>query len=113
MDLDLANGWNMISIYLEPRPTDIDSILSSIRSDIRIMKNSLGQTYIPAYNINTLGEWNIKQGYMIYTTDDVSVSIQGYKIAPEFQTISLPGGWRLIPYLRVIQWIVLKPYLYC
>ncbi len=100
MDLDLANGWNMISIYLEPRPTDIDSILSSIRSDIRIMKNSLGQTYIPAYNINTLGEWNIKQGYMIYTTDDVSVSIQGYKIAPEFQTISLPGGWRLIPYLR-------------
>ncbi len=100
LDLNMNNGWNMVSIYLEPRPTQVADIFSNVSNDIRIMKNGLGQLYIPQYDINTIGEWNTNIGYLIYATDDFSLNIQGYKLAPEFNTITIPVGWRLIPYLR-------------
>lgn len=96
----LNTGWNMISTYIEPQDTDLEVLLASVLDDVVIVKNNLGEVYIPEFEINQIGNWQIEQGYQIYVTKNLQLKIQGTKVIPENADIDLNAGWNMIAYLR-------------
>ena len=63
--IGLNAGWDIVS-YLRNSPMDVQQALSSISSNLIMVKNNSGGIYHPGYGINTLGEMQRGQGYWLY-----------------------------------------------
>ncbi|HRP01113.1 MAG TPA: T9SS type A sorting domain-containing protein [Candidatus Kapabacteria bacterium] len=100
LQINLNAGWNLISSNVLPRSIKLDSIFMDISDDISIVKNSIGKTYIPAYGINTIGNWNLHQGYQVYAKNTCILKIIGESIKPENEAIIVKAGWSYLAYLR-------------
>jgi hypothetical protein len=90
----------MISTYLMPTNSSVEVIFSQIVDDIVIVKNNIGQIYYPEFGINDIGDWNIYEGYQVYTTQANTLEIIGQLISPQDTPIDLDIGWSIVPYLR-------------
>ncbi|MBD3291131.1 hypothetical protein GF337_20155, partial [candidate division KSB1 bacterium] len=64
--VDFSQGWNMFSINVAPEEADIDSLMGSLGDRLVLVKNNDGQTFIPEYGINDIGDLDFKQGYQAY-----------------------------------------------
>ena len=62
--LSLPIGWNIMP-YLRSSPMDITTALTGIASDIALVKNNTGQSYVPGLNINQIGDMLPGQGYKV------------------------------------------------
>ncbi len=98
--IKLPNYWEMISSNVTPNELNIESIMSEVEENIRIMKDSDGNLYIPAFNINTIGNWDIKQGYYVNMSQTSFLTIEGKYANPANTPIDLVSGWHIISYLR-------------
>ncbi len=98
--INLANGWNMISSYNLPKYALMDSIFKPIKSKINLVKSITGSSYIPQFNINGIGNWDITQAYQVFANSNTILEIIGDFIKPEETTISLSSGWNMLPYFR-------------
>jgi hypothetical protein len=63
--ISLSAGWNMAA-YLPKSNMPIGTALSGAASQITIVKNNAGQVYWPDYNINTIGDMHVGDGYKIH-----------------------------------------------
>ena len=104
----LVAGWNMISGYVMPQQSAMDSIFRSIASAIVIVKNGAGQVYWPSYSINQIGSWQLGGGYQAYANAAVSLTLSGQKVAPESTPLILAQGWNLFAYLRSSQMYIVQ-----
>ena len=54
-------------IFLNIIPDDFDmtNILSAIVDEVILVKNSMGQAYLPAFTFNGIGDLNNSEGYQI------------------------------------------------
>lgn len=100
LNIPLSVGWNMNSSNIIPTDPAITSIFSSIANNVNIVKNSNGQFFIPSLGVNTIGNWNINEGYQINMNSAANLNIQGTPVVPEANPINLPQGWNIISYLR-------------
>ncbi len=98
--INLKQGWNIISSYNLPVFPRMDSVFQNIKNQIIIAKAGDGKTYIPQYNINNIGDWNIKQGYQVYCNTASELIIEGDFVTPEITSMNLNSGWNIISYLR-------------
>jgi ligand-binding sensor domain-containing protein len=98
--IQLLEGWNLVSSYIDPEINDIEGICVEIAENLLLIRNSEGQIYFPSLGINTIGNWNITQGYKAYMMEEATLDIYGTKIVPEETPIELPQGWNWIAYLR-------------
>ncbi|HPO61758.1 MAG TPA: choice-of-anchor Q domain-containing protein [Candidatus Kapabacteria bacterium] len=98
--IDLQTGWNLISSYIEPNNPDINDIFGGIANQINIVKTGDGLMYVPAWDLNTIRNWNSALGYAINATSATQLVMQGENIAPEYYPIQLNDGWNLISYVR-------------
>jgi len=98
--IDLQTGWNLISSYIEPNNPDIDDIFGGISNQINIVKTGDGLMYVPAWDLNTIRNWNPSLGYAVNASSSAQLIIQGENIEPEYYPIQLNDGWNLISYLR-------------
>ncbi|MFH0988639.1 MAG: T9SS type A sorting domain-containing protein [bacterium] len=96
----LSQGWNMISSFVAPKDSTLDSLYAKVKSRIVIMKNGSGQVYWPSFTINTIGKWKSYHGYQLYMNSKDTVTITGDEINPQQYPLSLPLGWNMISYLR-------------
>jgi hypothetical protein len=96
----LLFGWNLISTYIDPDNSIMDNVFSEIEGSTVIVKNNAGQIYYPEFDINDIGDWDVKQGYQVYMSKSETLSISGLKIIPEDTPIPLIAGWNMIAYLR-------------
>lgn len=96
--LNLQQGWNLFSINVNPSDPDFETIMAPVEANLVILKNSSGQTYIPEYDINNIGELDVEQGYKGYFNQAASLAVTGSPVDPE-TPISLSGGWDMIAYL--------------
>ena len=96
----LPAGWNMISSYVAPKDSTIDTVFNKIKSHVVIMKNGLGQVYWPSLSINTIGKWNPVNGYQIYMQSNDTLTLSGNEINPQQMPMALPQGWNMVSYLR-------------
>lgn len=98
--ISLTTGWNMVSLYVEPKNISMESVWANIVNKVLIVKNNQGAVYIPSYNINNIGNWNKIEGYLVYMTSAETLEVKGKKIKPSTTVINLNTGWAIIPYLR-------------
>lgn len=98
-NIALSTGWNNISSYVEPEDLDLYNIFGDIENELLFLKNGRGGMFVPAYNFNSIGDWNKLYGYICYLTQDATLSLTGRQINPEQTPIELSAGWTLIPYL--------------
>ena len=99
LNINLSSGWNLISTNAKPSSLRMDSIFKNYANDVLIAKNIKGNVYIPSYNINTIGDWNIHHGYQVYAIRNTTLQILGDYVQPEEENIILPIGWSFISYL--------------
>jgi hypothetical protein len=90
----------MISSFVQPLSSNLDTICSAIKQSMVLMKNGAGQIYWPAYGINTIGDWSYSDGYQIYMQSDDTIAIQGIELQPAASSISLIQGWNMVSYLQ-------------
>ncbi len=98
--IPLSKGWNMISSYVIPDNITLDSVLSKVRSNLRLLKDGFGNVYWPDLNIDQIKNWNVKLGYQVNMKTSDTLKITGYKVTPENSPVYLLKGWNLIAYLR-------------
>jgi len=75
-------------------------IFEGISTNIRIVKNGLGQMFVPAWGLNNIGNWNPAHGYLVNTINQTSLLIDGLPINPANYPINISAGWQLVSYIR-------------
>jgi hypothetical protein len=71
--------------------------MADVLSELIIMYNYDNQIYYPAYNINTLNNWDYPNGYFIKLNGGKTLTICGTK--GDNRTLLLNAGWNIIPVL--------------
>jgi len=99
MVLELDDGWNMVSAYVQPDPDDIIEIMADLveAGTLVMMKNGSGQFYNPQFNFNNIPGWRIDEGYLIKMDDADELILIGDAVPPD-QPIELEAGWQMISY---------------
>jgi hypothetical protein len=98
--INLKHGWNIISSFIDPDVSNIDSLFSGIADSILILKNGNGQYFYPFTATNQIGNWNINDAYLVYAKSNCTFQINGNNLSQTSTQIALPGGWSLISYNR-------------
>jgi endonuclease I len=88
--LQLPIGWFLLGINVNPIHSEIPDILASINSDLIIVKDYLGNVYLPELEFNNIGNFDIEQGYQIKLTTQQTLTITGYTLPT---TSTIPSGW--------------------
>ena len=68
--LYLPLGWGMFG-FTCPDPMNISDAFSSINDRVIIVKDALGNTYIPEYSFDGIGVLSHSRGYQIKTTEEI------------------------------------------
>ncbi|MBT3231900.1 MAG: T9SS type A sorting domain-containing protein [Calditrichaeota bacterium] len=97
--LELANGWNTVSAYVQPDPDDIVEIMSGLvdAETLIMVKNGNGQFYNPQFGFNNIPGWMVDEGYMIKMDGADELTLIGEPV-PWDQAIALDPGWQMISY---------------
>ncbi len=97
--IPLIIGWNIISSNVIPDEPAMESVFEGM-NNIVFVKNGAGQIFFPALGLNQIGDWNIEDGYYVYTNGSSILNITGTEVNPVLQGIQLNPGWHLVSYLR-------------
>ncbi len=93
-EINLNEGWNSLSTYLNPTENDLNLLFSQINDDIIILlTNDL--IYYPEGNINTIGNFNPETGYAIKLSQSNTLNISG--TLQSNTSINLTSGWNYLP----------------
>jgi len=95
-DLTLDEGWNIISVHVAPENASVEQVFAET-DRVSFMKNEVGQAYIPALDVNQIGEWSILEGYKVYAEDTQEATVTGTPVDSD-TPIELSEGWNLIPF---------------
>ena len=63
------SGWNYIS-YPRYFPEDVDVVLSEVEGNIKLLKDDSGNLYWPELGLNTIGEMESGEGYVLKVMED-------------------------------------------
>ena len=97
----LEDGWNMISSYVQADAPNIEDIFAEIKNSIALVKNGRGKIYFPSSNINTIGNWEITEGYKVKNISggNLNLTIKGQQVDPT-TPLNLKKDWNIMAYLR-------------
>jgi len=99
-EINLPIGWSIFSTYIETENMNVIAFLSGIQSHIILVKNFLGEAYLPEWNFNGIGNIEYHQGYQVKTNQECTINLQGEYFKPYENPIYLEAGWNIISYLR-------------
>lgn len=99
-DIDLIQGWSMISSYVMEDDPLMSTIMAPVKEDVFLMKDEHGHAYWPSYNFNEIGNLSEDKGYKLLMKHNHLLSFRGRKIIPNEKILKLEKGWQIIPYLR-------------
>ncbi len=96
--IPLATGWSAISACLTPNNPALEPVMADvgIPENLTIMLGELG-IYWPDYNINSIGDWNIFEGYKVKYKYTDELIIRGDKLNDN--NITFSAGFHIIPVL--------------
>lgn len=97
--ISLLNGWNMVSINVEPENMDVVDIFSELveEESIVLVKDYRGRFYLPELNFNSIPAWDVSQGYLVKTTRETRLRVTGDPVQPD-RPVDLPAGWCMVAY---------------
>ncbi len=70
--IPLQKGWNLIP-YLPPDARSVSAALESIETELVLLKDEAGNTYVPAYGVDEIGQLTPENGYQVYVNADVDL----------------------------------------
>jgi hypothetical protein len=94
--ISLKEGWNLISVPINPSNTLISSVFSSISGKYGAVYAYNGieyEAYIPGASSNSLTRIEASRGYWVYMNEAANVAIDG-SVAP--RSINLNVGWNMV-----------------
>ncbi len=99
MVLELNDGWNMVSVYVQPDPDNVVEIMSELveADQLILMKNGEGRFYNPEFNFNNIPGWLVNEGYMVKVDGDAELTISGNPVNPD-DPLLLIEGWQIVSY---------------
>jgi len=98
ISIALAQGWSIFSMNVDPVYANIDSVMHDIKEKVVLAKDGEGNTYVPDFGINNIGDMDFRRGYKAYLTDPADLVVVGHLVDPS-TPINLTIGWNLIAYL--------------
>ena len=98
--IDLNQGWNLISTYIIPTNPDLEVVLNEVVEEIVLVKDYIGNAYLPNWNFNAIGNISNHEGYQVKASENCSFTVEGEIIAPQNTTVPVQEGWNIISYLR-------------
>nr|NQU92629.1 right-handed parallel beta-helix repeat-containing protein [Bacteroidota bacterium] len=93
--VSLPAGWSGLSSYVMPGDVTIENVYGDILDKLVIAITEDGIFY-PAYNVNTISNWEQHSAYKVKTNTAVDLNIKGGVLEGE-RTLQLDYGWNLIP----------------
>lgn len=98
--LNLEEGWNLVSFYVEADDMTAATIFAPIQDKLLQVKN-LTDYYNPSGTevFNTLSRLSLKEGYWLKVSADTSLEVEG--VVPAGASIDLKSGWNLVGYPRL------------
>lgn len=94
--IQVPQGWSGISGCVVPQNTNLNLIFGLNLPNVVMMQNENGVFY-PDFQVNTIGEWNYREGYMIKADAPFNLNLTGTE--PGSRQIVLSQGWNLMPVL--------------
>jgi hypothetical protein len=104
-EISIAEGWSIISTYIEPFDAGLTSVFAPLSQNIIIIKDEKGDVFYPAWNLNTIGPLMIGEGYQIKTVNQGGTKsgfvliINGVEVDPDTPIVLKPG-WNIISFLH-------------
>jgi hypothetical protein len=84
-----ANKFNLISNFLQPQYMSASTVFAQVLG-LKIVYEDNGSTYIPQYNINTIGDIDMTEGlHLFLTTPNQLITFQGVEINAKDFTLSI------------------------
>lgn len=99
--IDLAEGWNFVSLSVLPEEAALDSLLASILPEVVLVKDEAGRHFSPAYGIRDIASWRWDKAYMVRVRRATQLSVTGPSIEASGSSIELGEGWSWVPYLGI------------
>lgn len=97
---DLRAGWSLISSYVSPQSTSLDTVFKPVIGDVIIVKNGKQKIFMPSIPVNSIGPWVKTDGYQIKMADARQFSVNGQRVVLSSTPVTVPIGWSILPYLR-------------
>lgn len=69
----LEPGWNFVP-YLSDTDRPVEQVFESVGEALVIVKNNKGQTYIPGYGVNELGDLSPGNGYKVFVSETATLT---------------------------------------
>nr|MCS5664023.1 hypothetical protein [Flavobacteriales bacterium] len=99
-EVELNTGWNMFSTYMYNENMNVQDVFSPYIQDVVIVKNNMGNAYLPEWDFDGIGAMIPGQGYQAKMTANNTLLFEGDYLTPEDHPITLTSGWNMIAYLR-------------
>ncbi len=103
----LNQGWNIISLNIEPLEEmweveggpDVRRMMAQVleAGNLELMKDEDGRFYLPDWDANNIPFWNLTEGYFVKVDEDFECRWSGNPIPPDNQ-IPVAERWNLIPF---------------
>jgi hypothetical protein len=97
--IELNNGWNIWSTYVDPENADMEAMFSAIVDDVVIIKDENGSVYWPEFGLNNIGNISDAAGYQAKLAADQMLEVTGQMLDPNM-SFNLEEGWGIIGYVK-------------
>jgi hypothetical protein len=99
--IPLIQGWSVISSFLIPLDPSLEMVMADvgIPGNLTIMLGKEG-IFWPDHNINSIGNWNLYEGYKVKYKNADELTIMGEK--PADNNVTFSPGFHLIPVLSSV-----------
>ena len=99
-DVELMEGWNLISTYIVPDYPSIGDIFSPVVDDLYLAKDEFGNVYWPEWSLNNIGDHIVGKAYKVKMNADATLEVRGAVANPLNYPLVLNEGWSYLGYLR-------------
>ena len=97
--LSLDQGWNLVSLHVQPDDPSFASIFDGTDGAISSVKNEDGEAYLPSLGIEQISTWRADEGYKVHAETATTLDVTGTALAPGAVAIALEEGGNIVPYL--------------
>jgi len=87
-------SWSIVSSYINPFEANVERIFAAAnaRNLLLLCKEANGDFYVPRFNHNGIGNWDVSQAYWVDMETDFNIEMLGAPVSPD-QEIRLQAGW--------------------
>jgi len=102
--INFNEGWSIFSTYILSENMMMAELLAPLNNfnNLIIVKDIEGNSYLPSWDFNGIGDIDFKQGYLVKVNNSQSLEFCGLQMLPELNPIVLNQGWNMFSYLRTV-----------